>query len=198
MSHRIKNVFALAGGVVGLSARSAATPEEMASAVRDRLAALARAHELTLPDLARGAERSNRATTLHTLVRAIVSPYVDPEQGHDERVVVEGPDVPVGGSAVTSMALLLHELATNAAKHGALSLPAGRVDLGCSVEQDELRLRWQEHGGPPLDGPAAGEGFGSVLAQRTVSGQFGGRIDRDWRPEGLIVHLSLPLERLAE
>jgi PAS domain S-box-containing protein len=198
MSHRIKNVFALAGGVVTLSARSAATPAEMAEAVRDRLAALARAHELTLPDLARGAERSDRATTLHALVRAIVSPYVDPEGEHDERVVVEGPDVSIGGSAVTSMALLLHELATNAIKHGALSSPAGRVDLGCSVEQDELVLRWQERGGPPLDGPATSAGFGSVLAHRTVTGQFGGRIAPDWRPEGLIVHLSLPLERLRE
>jgi two-component system CheB/CheR fusion protein len=106
--------------------------------------------------------------------------------------------VPIGAGAVTSMALLLHELATNAIKHGALSLPTGRVDLGCSVEQDELLLRWQERGGPPLDGPAMSEGFGSVLAHRTVTGQFGGRIDRDWRPEGLIVHLSLPLERLRE
>jgi PAS domain S-box-containing protein len=198
MSHRVKNVFALAGGVVGLSARSAATAGEMASAVRDRLAALARAHELTLPDLAEGAGRSDRATTLHALVRAIVSPYVDPERERDDRVVVEGPDVPIGAGAVTSMALLLHELATNAVKHGALSSPAGRVDLCCSVEQDELRLRWQERGGPPVDGPATSEGFGSVLAHRTVTGQFGGRIDRDWRPEGLIVHLSLPLERVAE
>jgi PAS domain S-box-containing protein len=198
MSHRIKNVFALAGGVVGLSVRSATTPEEMASAVRDRLAALARAHELTLPDLAEGAARTDRATTLHALVRAIVSPYVDPERERDDRVVMEGPDVPIGAGAVTSMALLLHEFATNAIKHGALSLPTGRVDLRCSVEQDELRLRWQERDGPPVDGPATSEGFGSVLAHRTVTGQFGGRIDRDWRPEGLIVHLSLPLERLRE
>jgi two-component system CheB/CheR fusion protein len=170
----------------------------MAKAVQARLAALARAHELTLPDLDQGAEGTERATTLHALVQTIVSPHLDPEGEEDERVVVQGSDVPVGGRAATSLALLLHELATNAAKHGALSSPIGRVRLSWFVDDDELLVHWEEQGGPSLDGPPAGEGFGSLLVRRTVTGQFGGRMSHDWKREGLILHLSLPLERLTK
>ena len=198
MSHRIKNLFALAGGVVALSARSARTSDDMAKAVQARLAALARAHDLTLPDVGNAAGRAERATTLHALLRTMVSAYLDPEREDDDRVVVEGPDVPIDGRAVTSFALLLHELATNAAKHGALSSPTGRLHLSCSVKNDELLVTWKEHGGPPLDGPPSSEGFGSLLARRTVTGQFGGRMSHDWKPQGLILHLSLPLEHLIK
>jgi len=111
MNHRVKNLFALAGGVVTLSARSAGTPKELAEAVRERLAALARAHELTLPDLASGGG-PDRTTTLRALVQTIMAPYVNEEQ---ERITIVGPDLAVSGSAVMSIALLLHEIATNAA-----------------------------------------------------------------------------------
>ena len=198
MSHRVKNLSALAAGVVALSARSARTPADMAQAVQARLAALARAHELTMPDLDQGSARAERTTTLHTLVRTILSPHLNAELEDDERVVVQGNDVPVDGRAATSLALLLNELATNAAKHGALSSPTGRVHLSCSVEKDELLLTWKEHGGPPLDGPPASEGFGSLLVRRTVTGHFGGRLSHDWKREGLILHLSLLVDRLSK
>jgi PAS domain S-box-containing protein len=198
MNHRVKNLFTLASGVVALSARTARASGDIAEAVRQRLAALSRAHELTLLDLGGGEDLTERATTLHALVRTIVAPYSDPERGHDERVVIEGPDVPVGGNAVTSLALLLHEFATNATKYGALSSPEGRVDVRWSVQDGELRLTWTEQGGPLLAAPPASEGFGSLLARTTMSAQFGGRISRDWRPEGLVAQLSLPIERLAK
>jgi len=140
MNHRVKNLFALAGSVVTLSARSAGTPGELAESVRQRLGALARAHDLTLPNIAKGEESRDRATTLPALIRTIVSPYVTEM---DARVTISGPDIPISGSAVMSMALLLHEISTNAAKYGALSSQSGRVDVSWLLWNDELLLAWR-------------------------------------------------------
>jgi two-component sensor histidine kinase len=179
--------------VVALSTRSARTAEELAEAVRARLGALSRAHDLTLPRISEGEEADDRSTTLHALVRVIISPFID----SGDAVAVNGCDVPIGGSAVTSFALLLHELASNAAKFGALSSPRGSISLDCSIRQDELLLTWREQGGPGLNGQPANRGFGSLLTDATVRSQFRGQISRDWKPEGLIVQLSLPLKRLS-
>jgi len=183
--------------VVTLSARSAGTPQDMAHAVRERLGALARAHDLTLPDLASGGERTDKTTTLPALLRAILSPYDGSECQDEPRVDLRGPDVPIQGSAVTSLALLLHEFAANSAKYGGLSSPAGRLEVRWSVAEDELLLEWQEQGGPSLDGPPEDEGFGSLLARQAVEYQLGGRISRDWQPRGLTIRLSLPVANLT-
>ena len=190
MSHRIKNLFALAGAVITLSARTARSPEDLAEQVRNRLRALSRAHDLTLPDLKR--EQAERSTTLRALAETIVSPYVETDRG---RVAMEGPDVVVAGHAVTSLALLLHELATNAAKYGALSVPAGHVDIDWSVEEGILSLRWTERDGPPTssDGHA---GFGAWLVDGTIKNQLQGQIERRWETEGLVIVMCVPLERL--
>ena len=198
MSHRVKNLFAVASGLVTLSARSARTPADMAEAVRDRLCALARAHGLTRPGLIDGDGKPCQDTNLHALVQTIFAPYVDPERikGHGFYIVT-GPCLPIGGNAVTSIALVMHELATNAAKYGALSSPGGYIHIDWSVIKDELLLTWIEHGGPSLDGPAEHEGFGSSLVRRIVTGQFGGRLSYDWKPKGLIIRVSVPVERLT-
>jgi PAS domain S-box-containing protein len=198
MKHRIKNLFSIASGVVALSARSAQAPDHIVHAIRERLSALSRAHELTLPDLANGNGGSSQATTLHALLRTIVAPFVDPERDHDSRFVISGAEVPISGSAVTSLALLLHEMAINAAKYGALSSANGRVLVDCAPADCELVVTWREQGGPPLDGAPASEGFGSFLAGAAVETQFDGRISRDWKPEGLVVRLFLSLARLTQ
>ena len=193
MNHRVKNLFTLAGSVVTLSAHSAATPKELAEAVRERLGALARAHELTLPDLTEIRDKSDRTTSLTALVRTIVAPYLSED---DARVAINGPEVPISGSAVMSMALLLHETATNAAKYGALSSQHGHVDVSWLVWNEQLLLAWREHGGPTLEGQSDHEGFGSLLTRLTVTGQLGGKISRDWNQEGLTVNLTVRLESL--
>jgi PAS domain S-box-containing protein len=193
MNHRVKNLLTLAGGLVSLSARSRGTQEEMVQTLRGRLNALARAHELILPDLTNGAARRDTATTFGALVEAILSPFV---VGNDNvRILSTGPDIPISGHAVTTVALLLHEFATNAAKYGALSSSAGRVEVEWTTAADELVLTWSETGGPTIDREPESEGFGSLLA-RGASSQLGGRISRTWRPEGLIIRLTTPLERL--
>ena len=203
MDHRIKNLFALAGGVVSLSARTATTPAGLASDVRQRLTALARAHALTLraPKDAGAAGGPEPAVTLHALIRTIVAPY---DEGAGEQagqspacVAISGPDVPLPRSSVTSFALLLHEFTTNAAKYGALATPTGRVAIACAEEADRFVLTWTEQGGPPVEYEGGGEGFGSLLARATIETQFDGVISRTWKRDGLVIRLSVARDRLA-
>lgn len=185
MDHRVKNLFALANSVVSLSARSATTPAELASAVCARLNALARSHALTI---AHGLN-SEQPTTLHTLIQTIVAPYAGGDDNCQSRAFVTGPDISIAGSAVTSFALLLHEFATNAAKYGALSSSEGFLDISCSESGDLFTLEWSERNGPVIDQVPDGVGFGSLLAKATVRGQLGGEISRDWKREGLTIRL---------
>ncbi|HEY9344521.1 MAG TPA: PAS domain S-box protein, partial [Inquilinus sp.] len=192
MSHRVKNLFALAGAVVTLSTRTARSPEDLAEQVRNRLGTLARAHELTLPDLR--SEQAVTPTTLEALARTIVSAFEEGTVGH---ITIAGPEVAVGGHAVTSLALLLHELATNAAKYGALSTASGRIAIVWTVEEDVLSLSWAERGGPPADGAGNDDGFGTWLVDGTIKGQLQGQIARRWDAEGLTILMTMPLDRLA-
>jgi two-component sensor histidine kinase len=113
------------------------------------------------------------------------------------RVLVEGADLPLTEQSATGLALVFHELATNAVKSGSLSLPNGSVRLTLSINDDHLAATWIEVGGPRLSGPPDQEGFGSLLMRRVVSSQFGGELRHDWHAEGVTVHLSVPLERLG-
>lgn len=196
MDHRIKNLFSLARSVVSLSARSAKTPEDLASDAGERLGALARAHALTLTMPADDATQAEQSTMLHVLIRTIVSAYDSPADGHRARVMITGPDVPLSGSLITSFALLLHEFTTNAAKYGALSTPTGEVHIRCSEGDDYFSMTWKESGGPRIEHRTEGEGFGSLLARRTVKGHLGGEISHDWKPDGLTIHLSVARDRL--
>ena len=191
MSHRVKNLFALSGSIVGLSARSAKSPHELAESTRARLFALARAHALTFSD--GFGDATNQPTTLQSLVRTIVAPFDEPEE---PRIAVLGIDSGVSGPAVTSLALLLHEFATNAAKYGALSADKGSVKVVFAEEGDSIVVYWTERGGPPAAAPNGGLGFGDVLSRIAVSDQLGGEIVRDWRREGLAIRLSVPRSRL--
>ena len=192
MSHRVKNLFAVVSGLVSMTARSAKTPKDMGDALRGRLGALSRAHELVRSALG-GDEGASEATTLETLVQSVLQPYAT---GGD-RLRIAGPPVAVGTNTVTNLALVLHELATNAAKYGSLSDAQGRLAIRWEIEGDEVRLAWDETGGPALAGPPGAEGFGSQLARRTVTGQLGGTMEPDWRAEGLHLAMTLSLERLA-
>jgi PAS domain S-box-containing protein len=197
MDHRIKNLFAVASGMIAMSARSAKTPQELASALRGRLMALAQAHALTLAVPSNGGGRSQQSTTLHTLIETILSPYDGRTDAGNTRVTVGGPNIPIAGSAVTSFALLLHEFATNAAKYGALSNSTGYIDIACSDDDGQVALTWRERGGPRIAHQSDGEGFGSLLAHATVKNQFAGEISRNWNPEGLTIRLSFPRDRVV-
>ena len=191
--HRVKNIFANFHSMISLSARSARTPKEMAQALRGRLDALLRAKDLIRPGIM-GTEHESKHTTMNALVRTVLQPY---EDGSPARIILNGPDVPVGAKAVTGLALALHETATNAVKYGALSRPGGSVRVTWGASGDDLHLEWDETGGPVIDGAPLARGFGSLLAERSVTGELAGKIEHDWRRNGLRLKLSIPLERLA-
>jgi len=195
MSHRIKNILAVAGGLVGLSARSAQSPKAMAKAVQERLGAYSKAHDLTRT--ADPAASAMQNTTLHTLLRAIVAPYLD-ESGEEPNVCIEGEDIEIDPNATASLALVLHECTTNAAKYGAFSTPAVRVTIVTDAGKDGVALKWIERGGPTLHGKPARQGFGTVLAVKTVEGQLGGTLEYDWQAEGLVVSMIVPRDRLVQ
>lgn len=199
MQHRTKNLLAVAAGLVTMSAPSARTPKELARAVQGRMAALAQAQELVRPHVSDTGEVEDRHPTLGALLRTLLSPYAGAKRDKsDERIVLRGPDVPIGDQAAANLALVLHELATNAVKDGALSLATGSIEIVWSLGSGELLLAWTERNGPRLDGPPGSEGFGTRLARQAIVAQLGGQISRDWKSEGLIVHLSVPVERLTK
>ena len=92
---------------------------------------------------------------------------------------------------------MVHELATNAFKYGAFSVPTGRVRVSWAASDGQLALSWEEVGGPPITAPPGHEGFGSLLALRSVKGQLAGDLVFHWNPDGLAVQLSASMERLG-
>lgn len=189
LNHRVKNLFAVASGIVSVSARRAGSVRDMAEMIRGRLGALARAHDAI--HAANGGSRES--TTLQDVIRTILAPHSGDAGGP---IAVEGPSVAIGPNAAAGLALVLHELATNAVKYGALSAHRGQVRLAWSLDETQLLLEWQESGGPAVDAPPASEGFGTQIARMTVAGQLGGQIDTRWESAGVRVRLALPIERL--
>jgi PAS domain S-box-containing protein len=193
LSHRIKNIFAVVGGLAALSARSYPEAAAFSKSFRDRITALAQAHEYVRPH-SPDSRPSPVSETVLGLMGTLLEPYLQAER---ERVTLRGDDVPIGAKSATSLALIMHEQATNAVKYGALSNETGRVVLTGLREGDIYRLTWQETGGPPVTGTPQRQGFGTLLAARSVAGQLGGEIIHDWAPAGLVVRLTLPVDNLA-
>lgn len=194
LSHRIKNIFAVVSALIALSARRHPEARAFADAVRTRIAALARAHDFVHPHIGNGRLAAG-TLTLHAFLADLFRAYAD--GSGETRVAITGDDAAFDDQAATSVALLFHELATNAAKYGALSVETGRVALDTRRDGDRFVLTWTETGGPPLSGPPAETGFGSSLATLSVEGQLGGRLQRHWRPEGLQVVADLPATALS-
>ena len=190
-------MFALAISVVSLSGRSASSVDELVRSARERLSALARAHTLTLSHTLRDASQAAKPTTLHSLIRAIVAPYEELDDAPRPKFSIIGCDIEISGAAVSSMALLLHEFATNSAKYGALSAAEGQIEIDCGDPGQTVVLTWTEREGPAVAPPADNGGFGAALVRAAVTGQLGGEISHDWSPEGLVIRVSIPRTRLT-
>lgn len=190
VNHRARNTLAIVQAILRLT--HAATPAEFARLVEGRIAALARAQSLLAAERWAGAP-------LATLIADELAPFggvVETGAIRDGRFVLDGPPFRIHAEAVQALGMVFHELATNAAKHGALSVPAGRVTVAWIVDEAEavLHLRWAEAGGPPPGFPAR-RGVGSRVIEATVTGQLGGSVDRRWPEEGLVCDIVLPLAR---
>jgi two-component sensor histidine kinase len=178
--HRTKNVLATVQATVHLS--HADTPEGLKHAISGRIQALANVHTLFVQSRWTGAE-------LHNLVAQELAPYI---QDGEIRVRIDGPNVLLEPSMAQTIAVTLHELATNAAKHGALSAPEGHVQVEWSRAVDgQLVLRWTETGGPPAEPPTR-KGFGTRVIERMIHGQLKGEMRFDWHAEGLACEIVLP------
>jgi len=134
------------------------------------------------------------STTLGAFLQDLFKAY-DGEDGIP-RIRVTGDDTNFDDQAATPVALLFHELATNAAKYGALSRPEGRIDLTMTRRDDRMVLVWQEHGGPELEGPPQVPGFGSTLLALSVQGQLSGTLELEWARQGLKATVDIPRSAL--
>ena len=176
--HRSKNILASVQAVVNFS--QADTPEGLKDVIKGRIQALANVHSIFVETRWIGAELSAIATQELTPFRA----------GNQRRVQIEGPPILLEPTIAQAVAIALHELATNAAKYGSLSMPSGRIDLTWQQETDgQVTLRWAETGGPVVQTPTR-RGFGSLVIERII-GQSSGQSRFDWRPEGLVCEIKL-------
>ncbi|MGJ5175848.1 sensor histidine kinase [Bradyrhizobium oligotrophicum] len=184
MAHRVKNLLAVIGGMLRLTARSSSSKDELVSKLSGRLDALSTAQELV-----RGSSGPGKMSgaSLQQVLATVLRPY--------ERVLLTGPDVRLGDHATNSMALIFHELATNATKYGALSAERGIVELSWSVESEQLSIVWKETGGPAVAEPAIA-GFGTSLVRSTVS-RHGGQMTWQWLPEGLTITIDVATTSLV-
>jgi hypothetical protein len=157
--------------------------------------AFSRAKELVRPGIIGTEHAASERTTVDALVRTILEPYVD--DASRERISASGPDVIVGATAVTSLALALHESATNAVKYGALSEPNGAIRIKWEMQGDDFRLEWEETDGPAIVVTPNANGFGSILTEHSIIGQLKGKIEYDWQQKGLKLRMTVPLDRLS-
>lgn len=192
LSHRIKNVFAVISGLVALTVRQFPESRPFAKELMDRLMALSEAHDYARPH-GRDEAPSEMGATVLGLTRHLLRPYA--LEGYD-RVELAGDDIPIESRAITPLSLAIHELATNAAKYGAFAVPDGRVRVCGERLGDRFILHWCERGGATVQEPQR-TGFGTRLVDLTLRDQLSGELTRTWRPEGLEVHVSVPIERLA-
>ena len=191
MSHRVKNLITIAGALTTMTARSSETKEDMARELTQRLTALGRAHDLVRPVPG----QTENAALLGDLISVLLTPY-DDLGAFSGRIRVSVPRMGIGEAAATNLALVLHELATNSVKHGALSADAGLLDVACLIEGDEAVIVWTERGGPAVKAPKAGAGFGSRLLDRIMSRHFKGAVEYAWPVDGLIATLRIRTEKL--
>jgi two-component sensor histidine kinase len=196
MNHRVKNLFAVTSAMIRFSERESGTPREMSEILAGRMQALASAHALVSPNL-REVGQVPRATDIGSVIGAILRPHERAGRYELPRLSASGPVIECGDRATNGIALIFHELATNSAKYGALTSEAGRIDVRWQEEDEHAVLTWSEHGGPAVVEEPARHGFGSLLVDRTVTAQFGGSLDYEWRLEGLQLAIRLPMDNLA-
>ncbi len=180
VDHRAKNALALAQSIVRLT--RADNVKTYVSAVEGRINALARVHTILSLSSWQGAELSR-------LIEEELAPY-----SLGGQIDLSGSQVQLLPATAQTLALALHELFTNSAKYGALSTRTGRLAIGWRVEDDMLVLIWEETGGPLVRQPQA-RGFGTKSLLASVESQLGGQAQFDWRPEGLLCRLDVPMAR---
>jgi two-component sensor histidine kinase len=184
LSHRTKNLLAVVQGLARMIARRSDDIEDFEVRFRGCIQALAYSHDLLVQNDWQGA-------TLEELLRVQLAPF----GGLDtSRIVAHGPEVHLTPQTMQSLGLIMHELGTNATKHGALSNASGTVTIGWTRGSEGVELVWQERGGPPVTEPAR-RGFGQVVFER-IGASLDGDISTDFRPEGFVCTVTIAANNL--
>jgi two-component sensor histidine kinase len=185
LSHRVKNTLATVISIHNQSFSRASSIDEARNSFGARIRALAQTH-------GRLAEGNWTGVSLETMLNDEMAPY---RHEGGENVRLSGPAVVLNSKCALTLGMGIHELATNAAKYGGLSKRGGRVSISWERDpaQDQLRIRWEEKGGPPVARPER-SGFGSLLLQRVLTADLGGKVDLTFAPDGLKCAITIPLQ----
>jgi PAS domain S-box-containing protein len=183
LHHRVNNTLANARAIAKLSFRDSNIDPEALRTFENRLVNLSKAHSILT------AERWE-SVGLRDLVSATLEPFGD-------RFHLSGPDFQVRSESGVALSMALHELSTNAAKYGALSLPSGSISITWDVAGDRFELSWDERGGPPV-APPSRTGFGSLMLERVLSGQINGSVEISYRAEGVRCEISAPINAVRD
>lgn len=191
LNHRVKNTLAMAQAIAGQTLRGSPEIDQARSAFTSRLMALARTQDILIQEEYQGAD-----------LQAVIASALEHHAGGQNRFRIEGPRLRISAQAATSLAMVFHELSTNAAKYGGLSTPEGRVEVTWETNEAEvggrrLFLRWSETGGPAVEVPKH-TGFGTRLIDASVSRELGGEVRVEFEPAGIIYTIRAPLERVQE
>ena len=192
MSHRVKNLLAVASSLTQLTSRTARTIDDMTAELTQRLSALGRAHDLVRPIPG----EQGKAALLGDLITVLLAPY-DETAAFSGRIRVAVPRMGVGERTASALAMILHEFATNSVKHGALSSADGMLDVSGKLDDECLVLTWAETGGPAVAAPPEHSGFGRKMLERSIAMQFGGNLTYDWQSAGLVATLGIRTARMT-
>ncbi len=179
--------------MITMTERTSDTKKQMAERLTGRQRAFAKAHELIRPKVISDNQQLG-TTNVATLIDRIVAPHVGEHSGQG---VLDLADATAGPTGATGLALVLHEVATNAVKYGALSVSGGSISIASRIADGVLTLTWVERGGPVIAGAPQHKGFGESLARMSARGQLGSDITYLWNPEGVEITLSASLSRVA-
>jgi PAS domain S-box-containing protein len=192
LNHRVKNTLSTVQSIITEALRRPAEPAAIREAIESRILALSRSHDLLTSSSWEGAG-------LHDLVDIALEPF-EVVAGSAERFTIRGDNVQLTPKATLSLAIALHELATNAVKYGAFSNDSGTIAIDWAVTAgdsgERLLLRWIEQGGPPVT-PPAHKGFGSWVIERGLAHELGGRVSLEFFPEGVACRIDIPTSAQA-
>ena len=187
LNHRVKNILALIRSLSRQAKASSASLESYAQALEQRIAALAAAHDLAVSNTMQG-------VSLRSILSTELQPYLDEER---QQVVMSGPTTGLRADVAPMIALVIHEIVTNAIKYGALSTGDGVVQIRWTVDEGGLHFNWREIGGPPVVRPNR-HGFGRSLIERAIPYEFDGAVDLDYPEGGVTFRFTLPSNTLVD
>ena len=192
LNHRVKNTLSTVQSIVWQAMRTASDPKVIREAIESRLFALSRSHDLLTRE---NWESAGLLNIIHDALEAF-----RPVEGRAERIVLKGENIRFTPKTALALGIVFNELATNAAKYGALSNEAGSVLIEwtkkSTTEGDRLLLHWQEKDGPPVTTPSR-MGFGSRVIERSVAHELEGTVRLDFRPDGLACTMTIPIPSVA-